>query len=116
MSVISTRDLGIRYSVMRHRGRSLKRTIFQFLTRELKRSEFWALRNVTLEIGLADASTDVGLGDFDRRLVIDGDVRDDADLLNRTAARRVVKRRGQAQTFTALERVDRLYRALPSSR
>ncbi len=60
MSVVCAKDLGVCYKVYRHRGRSLKRTVFQFLTRELKRSEFWALRHVTLEIGEGDSLGVIG--------------------------------------------------------
>ena len=60
MSVISTRDLGIRYRVYKSRGRSLKRTIFQFISRELKQAEFWALRNVTLDVHEGDTLGVIG--------------------------------------------------------
>ena len=58
--MIATRNLGIRYSVYRSRTRSLKRKVFQFLSRELKRTEFWALRNVTMEIHEGDALGVIG--------------------------------------------------------
>ena len=60
MSIISAKDLGIRYRVYRSRARSLRRTIFQFLTRDLKLTEFWALRHVTLDIREGDTLGVVG--------------------------------------------------------
>ncbi|MHC5034673.1 MAG: ABC transporter ATP-binding protein [Planctomycetota bacterium] len=61
MSLISAKNLGIRYSLYRARTRSLKRTILQFLSRELERTQFWALRHVTLDLCEGDTLGVVGV-------------------------------------------------------
>jgi ABC-type polysaccharide/polyol phosphate transport system ATPase subunit len=50
MAVISTDNLGIRYTIYKARTPWLKRTILQFVSGELKRTQFWALRHVDLEV------------------------------------------------------------------
>jgi len=61
MTVISARQLGVRYSIYRSRTRLLRRTVFQFLSRELERTQFWALRNVTLEVREGDVLGVIGV-------------------------------------------------------
>jgi ABC-type polysaccharide/polyol phosphate transport system ATPase subunit len=50
MSIISTRGLGVRYKMYRTRPKTLKRRLIQYVRGELVHEEFWALRNVTLEV------------------------------------------------------------------
>ena len=61
MSIICARELGIRYNLYRSRTRSLRRTIFQFMSGELERTQIWALRNVTLEVREGDALGVIGV-------------------------------------------------------
>lgn len=61
MSVISVRNLGVRYTIHRAAtGKSLKRSIFQFVSGEFRREQFWALRGVTFDIDDGDVLGIVG--------------------------------------------------------
>lgn len=60
MSIIKTANLGIRYKMLKHRTRSLKRTIFQVLQGEFERTEFWALRGLDLEVAEGEALGVIG--------------------------------------------------------
>ncbi|MGH2381870.1 MAG: hypothetical protein ACRDG7_11705, partial [Candidatus Limnocylindria bacterium] len=46
---ISTRDLGVRYSLRFSRKKSMQRTLSQLLTRE-PTEQFWALRHIDLHV------------------------------------------------------------------
>ena len=49
-SVISVRDLGVRYKVYRSSAQSLRRTFLQLLVGRWRHAEFWALRGVTFDL------------------------------------------------------------------
>ena len=59
-AIISVKNLGIRYTVFKSGGKSLRRNILQLVTGNLSRQWFWALKDVTFDLNEGDTLGVIG--------------------------------------------------------